>query len=106
MQKQLTTAPFMIDAEKFAEGLLDLFTEDERVVLRFGMLPAEKMGVVERMLRNKFLEKATVKEGDLFTCYFDNGEYRTITEFSMKKLIGEAMREISLELYKIGDLVV
>lgn len=100
---KLQTVPFDIDTQKIAEGLLDLFTEDERIALRFGMLPAQKMESVQRLLRNKFLEHATSKDGDLFTAVTPTGRH---IDFSMKKLVNEAMHEISLVLYGIGDLVV
>lgn len=103
MTKTLVNAPFTINAKAIAAGLLDLFDENERVVLRFGMLPAEKMNAVERMLREKFLENATGKEGDTFLAIAD---HKPAVEFSMKKLVSECMREIALELYSIGDLVV
>lgn len=109
---------FSIDAAKIAEGMLDMFTDDERVVLRFGMLPAEKMRLAEKCLRDKFLEKARKPEplpdgaswdGDTYTCYCRRPNDEPgfdIVEFSMKKLVQEAVHEIALHLYKIGDLVV
>ena len=45
MKKQLREAPFTIDAAKIAEGMLEMFDDNERVALRFGMLPAVKMQV-------------------------------------------------------------
>lgn len=106
MQKKLRTAPFTMDAGAIARGLLDLFDENEKIALRFGMLPAQKMEIVQKMMREKFLENATSKEGDLFTVIYDDGTRRQIVEFSMKKLVSEAVHEISLALYGIGDLVV
>jgi hypothetical protein len=100
---KLRTAPFSIEVEPLAAGLLDLFTDEERTVLRFGMLPAEKMRMIERIIREKFLQTATCKDGDLFTAHTED---RQIVDFSMKKLVAEAMHAISCELYRIGDLVV
>lgn len=103
MKKSLTNAPFTIDATAIAKGLLNLFTEEERTVLRFGMLPAEKMNACVRMLREKFLETATSKGGDAFTGIRADGH---CVDFSMKRLVAEAVHEIALELYAIGELVV
>jgi hypothetical protein len=107
VKKLLCTAPFTIDAEALAAGLLELFDDEERVVLRFGMLPALKMESVERMLREKFTENCTgPSDGDQFSAWTNNPGERRVVEFSMKKLVSEAMHEISVALYKIGDLVV
>ena len=54
MTTTLRTVPFTIDADAIAEGLLEMFTDNERVVLRFGMLPAEKMECVKSSLERKF----------------------------------------------------
>lgn len=53
----LKTVPFEIDVPKIAQGMLNLFDDDERVVLRFGMLPAAKMALLKKSLEAKFLEK-------------------------------------------------
>lgn len=105
MIKTLRTAPFTIDAQAIAQGLLELFSEQDRTVLRFGMLPAEHMRRVETALCEKFLENAISKDGDQFIAIC-NIPGKRFNEFSMSKLISEAMREITLALYDIGDLVV
>jgi hypothetical protein len=61
MMTKLTNAPFNIDADAIAEGLLEMFSEEERVILRFGMLPAEKMRVLEQALLEKFLAGSTAR---------------------------------------------
>lgn len=105
MKKKLRTAPFSIDPAAIAEGLLEMFDDNERVALRFGMLPAEKMRVVEDALRNKFLENSRGKiEGDSFT-YICEATHE-VGDFSMKKLVNEATHEIVLAMYAIGELVV
>jgi hypothetical protein len=123
MQKRLQEARcFTIDADKIAEGLLEMFTDDERVVLRFGMLPAEKMESLKRIIRERFEGEATMEihpkttlggmltwDKDSHTAYAKRADGRPgvdIIDFSMNKLVAEAVHEVCLALYKIGDLVV
>lgn len=105
--KKLNTLPVTIDTEAIALGMLDMFDEDELEVLRFGMLPAEKMEVLERSLREKFETMAVQEKGDMYNSVIwgENGEVR-IVGFDMKELVKEAMREVTLALYRHGDLVV
>ena len=104
--QELTTAPFAVDADAIAEGLIEMFTKQERAALRFGMLPAEKMEVVKTCLKNRFLEKCKTKEGDDFFMLHETPEKRKFIEFKMSKLVAEATHLVCLALYKIGDLVV
>ena len=118
MEKKIV--PMKIDADAIAKGLLKLFDEDELVALRFGMLPARKMELLDRIVEEKILsslsgkrvtedgfvlpdskEKAReeVKRGDSAM----TGEDGLI---SLKRLKRELVHEISLAIYKIGDLVV
>lgn len=107
MQTKLRTLPLTIDADKIAEGLLEMFTDDERVVLRFGMLPAQKMEILQRQMESSFRERFTLDTGDQCTAYVKrDGDTREVVEFSMKRLVSEAVHEVCLALYKIGDLVV
>jgi len=110
----LKTVPFELDVAGLAAGLLKLFDDDERARLRLGLLPAPLMDTVKVKLRDKFLEKAELFEihPDDTICTIVPGKYvaycsqgRRI-EFSMSTLLNEALMAISLELYRIGDLVV
>ena len=42
-----------IDYVGLARGLIDTFSEEEKTILRFGMLPAKKMEVFEKCLKEK-----------------------------------------------------
>jgi len=112
--------PMKIDAESIAKGVIQEFDENELVALRLGMLPAQKMKLVEQAVEERILsslsgkrvtedgfvfadskEKAReeVKRGDSYM----TGEDGSI---SLKRLKRELVHEISLAIYKIGDLVV
>lgn len=112
----LRELPITINVSAMAQGILDLFTDEERTVLRFGMLPAEKMRVVEQRLREKFdgLGRhpkdvwpesliAHIEYGPACRVSTVHGEVR---EWSIDKLVSEATHEITMALYAIGDLVV
>lgn len=103
---RLKELPVQMDIEKIARGLLDLFTEEERDLLRFGLLPATNMEILKKELEDKFRSLGGgFAEGDAL-CAVTTIPGRRHIEFSMKRLVDEAMHEIALELYRIGDLVV
>ena len=103
----LTTVPFTIDADAIAEGLLEMFDENEKVALRFGMLPAQRMEVVRNCLRDRFLENCRgLATEDQYVAFIETETKRRFIEFSMKKLVHEAEHLVCLALYEIGDLVV
>lgn len=107
MQTKLRTLPLTIDTDAIAAGLLEMFTEDERVVLRFGMLPAQKMEILQKQMEASFRERFTLDTGDQCTAHVKrDGGTSEIVDFSMKRLVSEAVHEVCLALYKIGDLVV
>jgi len=112
---KLRELPVTVNVTKMAEGLLNMFTEEERTVLRFGMLPAKKIECLETQLREKFdrlgkhprdvwpqsLIAETYGADDRVSTV--NGK---ITEWNLRKLVSEATYEICLGLYAIGNLVV
>lgn len=102
---KLQTLPVEVDAEAIAMGLLDMFTDDERVVLRFGMLPAGKMECLTKALREKFETIAGETETPGVFASWVDGERRRV-EFRMDRLVNEAVHEVCLQLYKHGELVV
>lgn len=105
---KLKTVPFSIDPEAIALGVLDMFSDDELTALRFGMLPAGKMGVLERALESKFRSISTSPTGnsDALTAVLDTPDWPRRINFSMKKLVAEAMRLVTLAMYEHGNLVV
>jgi len=113
---KLRELPVTVNVTQMAEGIFGLFTEDERVVLRFGMLPAKKMEVLQQQLREKFdglgkhpreafplsvIADMDYDEDTRFSTV--NGEFR---EWNLRKLVSEATHEITLGIYAIGDLIV
>jgi hypothetical protein len=107
---RLRTLPVDVNVTKIAAGMLGLFSEDERLILRFGMLPAEKMQVLDRILDEKFRRtyRLPPSGGDAFCAMLKlNPESGfEFIDFSLRALIAEATAAITLELYQIGDLVV
>lgn len=105
--------PLAINYEALAKGFLGLFDEDERTVLRFGMLPAKKMEVLERELKEKILGQDSVQPNgsskDFIWISTDHQRadgYEDVIEFNIDRVVSDIAHNVSLELYKIGDLVV
>lgn len=92
-----------IDIPALAQGFIGLFTDDERVVLRFGMLPAQKMGMLRATLEDHVRKHAGILKGDAVVSVEHHGH---CWEWSINAAVDEAMHLISCEMYKIGDLVV
>lgn len=101
---RLREAPVTINVSGMARGLLEMFDKQERVVLRFGMLPAKKMEILEKQLTEYFRETLFLgRSGNEHEVLFTEHGYRTI---NLKQVVREAMHEITLAIYQIGDLVV
>jgi len=116
----LTELPVTIDVKPLASGLLELFTQEERDILRFGMLPAAKMELLTKQLREKFdslgrhpskvydqsvIAETAYDKDDRMSRVEGAGDLN-IVEWNLGRLVREAVHEISLELYRQGDLVV
>lgn len=109
---KILNGKFSIDADAIARGMYDLFSENERACLAFGMLPAEKMRVLEKMLGEKFdaaahgqyIEQRKVAEIML------GDEGRTMCDEAYNKIrkqfVKEAERLVTLAMYNVTPMVV
>lgn len=108
---QLTVLPITLDTAALAAGLYNLFTEDERIRLQFGLLPAQKISILQRQLRKTLfrilgredLADTGVDQMEAMVNSPGGPEYQV---FSFKALVSEAMHEILLELLKLAEMVV
>lgn len=101
--KKLTELPVEINAEAIAIGLIEMMNEDERVAIRFGLLPAIHMAAIEKSFRDRFSQIGGGKE-DIRLATFNDG--RPCQEFSLRKLVSEATHEVALALYDQVEMVV
>lgn len=97
------------DIKPLAAGLMKLFTDEEKAILRIGMLPHRIMDSFEKNLRAKFSEDfnqtdPTAKLEKLIPV--DGPELFETIEFTINEIVGEITHELSIELYRTGDLVV
>lgn len=105
---ELKTLPITIDPQAIAAGLRELATDDELVAMRFGLLPAHMMNAMQRSLEEKFRGMASSPEcaaGDKLWAVLKEPHERW-REFSMAKLVSEAMHEITLAIYSQSEMVV
>lgn len=107
-EDRLSVCPAItLDAKQLARGFYDLFDKNEKTVLRFGMLPAEKMEVLEQNLREEFERVSAKMDGDTRIVFTKEGSaLPPYIKFSLKEAVREAMHKITLEIYAIGNLVV
>lgn len=115
-----------INVKPMARGFYEMFDDSEKTVLRFGMLPAKKMELLESSLRDKYdslgVDAADFYGDDVKHCEWygkkklkdmivvrlkeplPNGD--NYADVDLSEAVREASRQITLELYNIGNLVV
>lgn len=92
-----------INAKAIAEGIYALFDEDERAALAFGMLPAVKMRLLEKMLA----EKAETQAKDACERQFGFRPEGNVADAEWKKeFVRFCTREVESALYKVAPMVV
>jgi hypothetical protein len=92
-----------VDAKAIAQGFYnDMFTEKERAIVAFGMLPAEKMETLSKLLGEKF--EACAK--DQMEAAFDMRPDEPCAKEDMKKdFIRKVSHEISVEIYSYAESI-
>jgi len=103
-----------VDYDGLAKGLYDLFDDNERAALAFGLLPAVKMEVLKKQLEAK--AKALFPEPEEL---FDPGELAQLAECpplleksrevqaeERKKWTRETEHKVAVALYGVAPMVV
>lgn len=106
--RKLRTIPVDVDAEAIAEGMLEMFTDNEIAGVQFGMFPAEKMKVLEKSLTARFyaisISDGTDGPDGRIAVLRGDGPDR-VREFKMSDLVAEAMRAITLAMMSQVEMV-
>lgn len=109
MTATLAYAPVTFDAPALAKGLLALFTPEEKTILRFGMLPADKMESLTRLLTAKFQGMGEPLDSDNpadpVRLSWSPTKRETI-EWDTARAVRDIVRAVTLEIYSRGNLVV
>jgi len=90
-----------IDVQKIAEGMYDdIFSDEDRAICAFGMLPALKMQSVEQMLGEKVEEmaKEAMKKAFGFT-----PERNCAKQDVKKRFVSESLRHLSSAIYGVAS---
>lgn len=105
-----------VDAKAIAHGLLEMMreeSEDNEVLIRFGMLPAKWMELVERQMDSVIRERYSLlpKEQDRkdeHTVLINPGdpELSHVETFRVSRLVAEMVHEVCLALYGSVEMVV
>lgn len=115
-----------INVKPMARDFYEMFDEQEKTILRIGMLPAKKMELLEKCLRDKYMGlgvPASTFYGDTVKCCDWYGKKKTadmivvalaepsrdgemFIDCDVSEAVREAVRQITLEIYSIGNLVV
>ena len=114
-ETDLTREPIDVDTEAIAKGLYEMFDENERACLAFGMIPEAKMQHVRKhlgTLAERFWPDAdkvfSAEElADFLAVGFDIADVnRERVEKARKRFVSDAEHQISVDLYGVAPLVV
>lgn len=96
-----------VNVREIAAGMLKLFSDEERDILRFGMLSATVMDRLRAQLTAHFRQKFEIPDTeDWLLAIHSTPTTPRAHEFSLDQLVRQIEHGVCLELYKIGDLVV
>jgi len=95
--------PFIVDVQACADGLFKLFTNAEKEVLRFGMLPAVKMDSLVSHMETIF-SPGVYRDPDTSLEFAER--MIDVDEYDAKRYLNAAVKAISLAIYSQGDLIV
>lgn len=91
-----------VDTKAIATGIYDMFDENEQAATAFGMLPFEKMKVLERELGNKIerIAKDAVEKKYGFRPNVNVAEKDLKSNF-----VRESMHHITVEIFRCAELI-
>jgi len=93
---------FHVEVEPLSKGLYELFTDDEKEIVRFGMLPAEKMDTFAENLRKR-IKPGTYRKPDEED--FDK-RMIDISEAEAEHYVSEILRNVTVGIYNLCDMIV
>ncbi len=111
--------PFIkVNTEAIALGIIDMFSDEEKAIVRFGMLPAKKIEILETELRNKlknsFKWDGQSKEVNIyfrhdepmpwFERFGDDGF--VMRDVDLNQVHRDIIHEITLKIYSNVDMLV
>jgi len=102
-----------VDVKNIAAGMYDMFDENEKAALKFGMLPAIKIGILENQLKKKAVDLFPSPE-KLFSevelkemeCIGLREEGAKLAKEERQAWVKDTLRACTLELYHVAPMVV
>lgn len=101
-----------VDCKQIAEGMYEMFDENEKTALKFGMLPAVKMEILKKQLQLKAKElipspEKIFTEAELKEMEFMNlrESSRKLAEQERKEWLAETEHNICLALYDVAPMI-
>lgn len=95
-----------VDVQKIAEGLLDLFSESDLVMAKFGMLPAGIMETLEHVLDEKAEDMAREQAATLLNCEPAEITKSVVDKEWKRRFMQETQHAVTVELYRLVKPVV
>lgn len=101
-----------LDAESLAKDLVRLMREesdDNEVLIRFGLLPAKWMEAVKKEVEAVVRQRYSLLAGkDEYTVLINPGnpDAARVVTFKVSQVVSEALHEVALALYGSVDMVV
>jgi len=115
MKTDTDIGPITVDTKAIASGLYEMFDEDERACLAFGLLPADKLGVLRQALANAaprfWLPTEAVFSAEELSAFaavgFDvaKGNEERVRD-ARARWVSQTEHEVCLALYRVAPMVV
>jgi len=102
-----------VDSKKIAEGLYDMFDDNEKTALKFGLLPEAKLSPLRKCLKDKSEELFPYPEKIFSEQELREMEFMNLRE-NARKLADEERKEwttitehnVCMELYHVAPMLV
>lgn len=91
-----------VNVRAISQGMLDMFTEDEKTVFAFGMLPGPKMELMRKEIEEKIVKALKASSPDQIL----ERLWVMDSAFTPRQVVDEIVNAVSVDLYQIGELVV
>ncbi len=97
--------PYKPNVQELAQGIFDLFTEEEKSVMRLGILPWRVMAKFDTALDQKLRETLTVEPHHKVNTAAWLREDGSKVEFHIPSVKLEITKDVVGAIYELGDLV-
>ncbi len=97
--------PYKPNVKKLAQGIFDMFDEDERSMLQLGILPWRVMEKFDKALDKKLRETLKSEPHHKVNTAAWVREDGSTVEFHIPSVKRDITKDVAVEIYELGNLV-